>query len=379
MNPWFDGEIRDVPNRPYKMKYIGGVYSCSCPAWRNQSLPINKRRCKHLDAEGVDQGATPSAAAAPQAPAPAPISASPTATPRNAATGAAITARAAAQGRQLRPDEKAKLNGPPVLLAHSYEDYDIDPTGWLISEKLDGVRAYWDGANFISRQGNIYSAPDWFKADLPNEVLDGELWMGRGKFPETISIVKSFDSGERWRAIKYVVFDAPNHGGGFEERLAHVEEVCARIRDSHNNIVKEVMEESYYVQAHPHHVCKGKAELLVELAQIEALKGEGLMIRKPGAKYVVGRSDTILKVKPFKDTEAVVVGHKPGKGRHVGRLGGLEMQMPSGVTFTLGTGLTDAERNNPPAIGVTVTYRYTELTKDGKPKCASFVAVRSYE
>lgn len=390
MKPWFDGEIRDVPGKPYKMKFIGGVYSCSCVAWKMQSTPIDKRSCKHLKVENGEAfelariGAAPtatSAAAAAQAPTPALATASPGAAPPGAATAAAITARAAAQGRALRPDEKAKLNGPPVLLAHSYEDYpDVDPTGWWQSEKLDGVRAYWDGTNFISRQGNIFHAPDWFKKDLPDEVLDGELWVGRKKFDETISIVKSFDSGDRWKAVRYVIFDAPNHGGPFEERMAHVRRVCENIRNLHINIVMDVMEEGCcYVVAHPHKYCLGLSHLKLDLHEIEQLGGEGLMIRKPGSKYVVGRSDTLLKVKPFKDAEAVVIEHKPGKGRHLGRLGGLEVRMPSGVTFTVGTGLKDKERNNPPPIGATITYRYTELTKDGKPKCASFVAVRDYE
>lgn len=364
MTQWNDGETRNVPGRPYVMKYIGGVYSCSCIAWKCQSLKIDQRSCKHLRAAGVTQGVAGAAGA--QAPAPAPIAASATAG-QPSASASQIAARAAAAGRALRPDEKTKLNGPKILLAHSFEDFpNLDPTGWLVSEKLDGVRAYWDGVQFVSRQGNVYTAPVWFKAGLPNEVLDGELWMARGAFNKTISVVKSIDSGDRWKAIKYVIFDAPKHGGTFTQRLAYVQQVCATIN-------------SQYVVAHPHHACKGKADLLQELNQIESLGGEGLMIRNPNSKYVVGRSDTLLKVKPFKDTEAVVIAHTAGKGRHAGRMGGLEVRMPSGVVFTVGTGFSDEDRRNPPPVGTTITYRYTELTPDGKPKCCSFLRVRPAE
>src|SRR5881628_325419 len=46
-----DGESVEMPgsgNRPYVLKNVGGVYSCSCPAWRNQSIGIERRTCKHL-------------------------------------------------------------------------------------------------------------------------------------------------------------------------------------------------------------------------------------------------------------------------------------------------------------------------------------------
>ena len=116
-----------------------------------------------------------------------------------------------------------------------------------------------------------------------------------------------------------------------------------------------------------------------ELDELVALGAEGLMIRKPGSLYEVGRSHTILKVKPFKDADAVVVGHEPGKGRHKGRLGGLVLRLPDGKEFNVGTGLSDDERRNPPPVGSTVTYAYTEHTSDGIPKCASFLRVRPEE
>lgn len=361
-----DGDVTYVQgsgSKPYELKNVEGVLSCSCPAWRNQGLAIDKRTCKHLKKVRGD-----AAEAARVGGVPAPAQPAPTAPAVTSPGAQAIVARAAAQGRKLRPDEKAKLYGPPVLLAHSFEDYkDLDPTGWWYSEKLDGVRAYWNGKDFVSREGNVFHAPDWFKAPLPKGVvLDGELWMGRRMFQKTLSVVRRHNWGDLAKRVRYVIFDVPEHGGIFE----------ARLNEAFNHTIAANV--PHFV-AHPHDLVKSRDHLMAELAKIEALGGEGLMIRKPGSLYEVGRSDTLLKAKPFKDAEAEVVGHVPGKGKHKGVLGGLEVRMPDGKTFNVGTGLTDADRRNPPKIGATITYRYTELTDRGIPKCASFVATRDYE
>lgn len=351
---WNDGEIRNVPGRPYRMKYIGGVYSCSCPAWTHQSLPINQRSCKHLIAEGITQnGAAP-------APTPAAPVAMATATPTSAGNGAAILARAAAQGRSLRQDEKTKLNGPKLLLANKFEDTDIDPKGWWLSTKLDGCRALYRDNNFISRQGNIFHAPEFFKFNVPDGMeCDGELWLGKQSFEKTMSIVRSFDAGDRWQTIRYVIFDAPNHPGTFEERIIYLKSLVL----------------PPHVIVHPHIECGGKNELLTELKKASAAGEEGLMLRQPGSLYEGRRSNTLLKVKLFEDMEAVVRAHEPGKGRHKGRLGGLIVALDNGVEFHLGTGFSDAERNNPPPIGSRITFTYTGWTTEGKPKCTSFLRV----
>lgn len=341
-----DGDVTYVQgsgSKPYELKNVGGVLSCSCPAWRNQGATIDKRTCKHLRKVRGD-AAEASRVGAPAVPA------------------------KSVKGRKLRPDEKAKANGPPILLAHSLEDYeDLDPTGWWYSEKLDGVRAYWNGKDFISRQGNIFHAPDWFKAPLPKGViLDGELWMGRRMFQKTLSVVRRHNWGDLSKCVRYVIFDVPEHGGTFE----------ARINAAFNHTIAANVP---HFRAHPHDLVKSRDHLMAELAKIEALGGEGLMIRKPGSLYEVGRSDTLLKAKPFKDDEGTVLEHVPGKGKHAGKLGGLVVQLANGKTLNIGTGLTDEERRNPPPVGCRITFRYTELTDGGIPKCASFVAARNYE
>src|SRR5262249_13635556 len=129
-------------------------------------------------------------------------------------------------------------------------------------------------------------------------------------------------------------------------------------------------------QAHEQELCKDIDHLRKELARVEALGGEGLMLRQPGSKYAAGRSTTLLKVKTFHDAEARVLGHEPGAGRHKGRLGALLVEMADGTRFAVGTGFSDAERSNPPPLGSTITFRYQELSEAGVPRFPSFVAVR---
>lgn len=322
-------EVRGSARLPYILKNIGGVYSCTCPAWRNQSQPIERRTCKHLRLHRGE---------------------------------AAEIQRIGAAVAAVTPTSAAKPQPPPLLLAETW-DGERDVTGWFLSEKLDGVRALWDGTRFLSRQGNEYHAPAWFRTELPSEPLDGELWLERKAFQRTVSIVRRHDESPLWRSIRYMIFDAPAHGGPFEKRIEH----CRHRFDRHP---------APFVSVLTHDVCRGGVHMQQELERILALGGEGLMLREPGSQYEVGRSATLLKVKRFLDDEARVVGHEPGRGRHRGRLGALACERPDGVRFAVGSGLTDAEREQPPVIGSTITFRYQELSDRGVPRFPTFVRVR---
>jgi len=100
------------------------------------------------------------------------------------------------------------------------------------------------------------------------------------------------------------------------------------------------------------------------------------MLHRADASYLTGRSDVLLKLKPWEDTEARVVAYMPGKGRHTGRLGALLVEQPDGRRFRIGTGFSDAQREAPPAIGATITYRFRALTASGLPRFPSFLRVR---
>lgn len=260
------------------------------------------------------------------------------------------------------PSPPAANENPALLLANVWTP-DIDPTGWWISEKYDGLRGYWDGRNLWSRNGNAIVAPAYFLAELPKEVaLDGELWMGRGKFEETMSTVRSQTPDERWKQVRFMVFDAPQAKGTFEQRM----EVLKATLPATNDYAKPVAQFR----------CEGTAHLLAERDRVVGEGGEGLMLRKPESEYDAGRSPTLLKVKPFDDAEATVIAHVPGKGKFAGKLGSLRVRMPDGKEFSIGTGFTDAQRESPPPVGTAVTYRFRGQTAKGLPRFPSFLRVR---
>ena len=237
-----------------------------------------------------------------------------------------------------------------------------------MSEKLDGVRAYWDGKSFWSRLGGTFHAPEWFTKDLPKDThLDGELFGGRGKFQSTVGTVKTIPTSkkydpERWRNLVYKVFDSIIYPAPFEDRQGTAKRRTAGCE--YASVLQQIL-------------CTGVDHLRDTLAIVEAVGGEGLMLRQPGSLYERKRSSTLLKVKTFHDAEAVVIGHDPGKGKHKGRLGALQCRAENGAFFGIGTGFTDAEREAPPNVGATVTYRFQELTLDGVPRFPVYVRERT--
>lgn len=235
----------------------------------------------------------------------------------------------------------------------------IDPRPYLVSEKLDGVRALWDGKLLKFRSGRPIAAPAWFLAELPAQPLDGELWMGRRSFDALSATVRRAEPVvAEWRLLSYRVFELPAGEGDFERR-------AARLATMASGVVMPV----------PQQRLNSNAELRARLKQVVDSGGEGLMLHRADAPLASGRSDLLLKLKPVADAEAVVVGHEPGKGHLAGQLGALEVQTPEGVRFKLGTGFSEAQRRDPPPIGATVTYRYRDLTTGGKPRFASFLRV----
>lgn len=322
-------EVQGSAKAPYVIQNVGGVYSCTCPAWRNQSLGIEKRTCKHIRKLRGDAA-------------------------EKERVGNALPEKRAS---------KSKPDGPPILLAHRWEN-DVDLSDWWMSEKLDGVRAYWDGKRFLSRQGNEFHAPDWFIDGLPDTPLDGELWMDRKSFQRTVSIVRRQDRSDHWKQIRYVIFDAPAVSEPFEERLRIVDQCVADVA-------------SDFIQSLEHNRCQSLDHLREELARIESLGGEGLMLREPGSQYQTGRSTSLLKVKTFHDADGVVVDHVAGKGRHKGRMGALQVRMSDGTEFSVGTGFTDKQREAPPEPGSTITFRYQEFSDGGVPRFPSFVRERN--
>jgi len=253
---------------------------------------------------------------------------------------------------------------PRLLLAKDISR-DVDVTRYLVSEKLDGVRAFWDGTTLKTRSGNIINAPAWFINRFPAVPLDGELWSGRGTFERLSGIVRKDDPVDaEWREVRYMLFELPDAPGTFRERVTVMREIVAQVGVPWLQVVEQFEVGS-------------RKELDQRLARVVRAGGEGLMLHRADALYLAGRSDDLLKMKPLHDAEATVIGYVPGKGKYRGMTGALLVRMENGIEFRLGSGLNDALRRNPPPIGTIITFRYRELTDRGVPRFASYFRVRS--
>jgi DNA ligase 1 len=251
---------------------------------------------------------------------------------------------------------------PELLLLNKYRPGQ-DITGWYISEKLDGVRAWWNGHALISRKGNRFAAPDWFTRGFPPFELDGELWIDRGRFEEVASITSRAEPHAGWSRLSYQIFEVPNAPGGLDARLQ-------RLRDY---LLKQPLERIHII---PQTRCTGTDDLQARLAEVEAAGGEGLVLRNPTALYETGRSDNALKVKSYDDMEGEVIGYRPGKGKYTGEVGALQVRIDGNRKFYIGSGLTDLLRKEPPPMGSLITFKYYGLTEQGIPRFASFLRVR---
>jgi DNA ligase-1 len=255
---------------------------------------------------------------------------------------------------------------PPILqLANIYRE-EINLQNYWVSEKYDGVRAYWNGSQFITRQGNIIHAPGWFTAPLVDTPLDGELWLARGKFDRLSGIIRRQSPVDSdWREIKYMVFDLPASAQVFDRRLQQLKQHIQKIGAAHIKLVEQSKIWSHDL-------------LMQKLDQVISDDGEGLMLHLGSSLYTNTRSDALLKLKKHSDAEAVVIRHLPGKGKFKGMLGSVLVETEDGKRFKIGSGFSDEERLNPPPTGAIITYKYFGLTSTGLPRFASFVRVRNY-
>lgn len=252
---------------------------------------------------------------------------------------------------------------PRLMLATGYHGH-VAVADYLVSEKLDGVRGRWDGQALWTRGGERINAPPWFTQGWPRVPLDGELWIARGQFDTASALIRTGNPQDpAWRGLHFMLFDLPTHAGPFEARVARMQ---ALVKTSASPQLRMVAQRRF----------ENVAALDAQLARVVAAGGEGLMLHRRDAHYLVGRSDALLKYKPYQDAEARVVAHAGGKGKYAGKLGALLVQLPDGRLFRIGGGFTDAQRAAPPPVGAWVTYRYNGLTSKGLPRFARFLHVR---
>lgn len=264
---------------------------------------------------------------------------------------------------------------------------------FLVSEKLDGVRAIWDGKILKTRNNNVINAPKCFTQGFPNFTLDGELWIARGKFSEIASIVKLQDSNcKDWENVKYYIFDVPyakcnnndkklcNMQYSLESRLKILQDYLSKNNVKNLQIIKQERLDSI-------------KELESRLDSITKAGGEGLVVRKNAAPYEAFRSNNAFKLKKFQDSECKVKGITQGKGKFEGKMGALicaqslESFAPhthprlnasnknEEIEFKIGSGFDTKMRENPPKIGTIITYKFQGFSKNGLPRFPVFLRI----
>jgi len=252
---------------------------------------------------------------------------------------------------------------PEIQHAATYKIVD-DISQYWISEKLDGMRGYWNGKQLLTRQGNIIHSPKWFTKYWPTTVMDGELWITRSQFQPTLSCVRKVNIDENcWRKVRFMIFDLPEHVGTFTQRIKTMKKLTDKTKSAYLSMIKQFK-------------LKNTKQLDDTLSNIIANQGEGLMLHRGNAYYHVGRTANIMKLKRHQDAEATVIAYISGKGKYQGMLGALKVKTATGIVFKIGSGFSDDERANPPAIGSTITYKYNGKTQANIPRFARYFRIK---
>ncbi|QEQ96116.1 DNA ligase [Neptunomonas concharum] len=243
----------------------------------------------------------------------------------------------------------------------------IDLSHYLYTEKLDGVRGYWDGRKLMTRTGKPIHAPAWFLSALPEIAVEGELWIGRGQFERVSGIVRTNEpNDENWRDVTFWLFDLPHYPGDYKTRKQFLDQTVTRI-----NVP--------FIRAVNVKPFTSDLQLQRDWQLWQKQGAEGVMLYKEDALYLPGRGTALLKLKGYEDAEATVIEILEGKGKYRGMMGALLVESANGVRFKVGSGFTDEQRKTPPAIGSQITYRYNGLTRNGLPRFARFERLRPEE
>jgi DNA ligase-1 len=272
----------------------------------------------------------------------------------------------AQQARSIAsPNIKPKIQHG--ITYHTVEDISL----YYVSEKLDGVRGYWDGKQLLTRQGNIINSPDWFTQHWPQFPIDGELWLERGKFQSLFSCVSKHNPEENkkiscWRDVRFMIFDLPKHQGDFNERVNQMQHLVIQAPSQYLAMINQVK-------------LKDLSALNKKLNEVIANQGEGLMLHLASAQYQIGRNSALMKLKKHQDAEATVIGHTKGKGKYQNQLGAIEVKTSKGIIFKIGSGFNDYQRAHPPKIGSVITFKYNGLTDAGIPRFARFWRIKTSE
>ncbi len=232
-----------------------------------------------------------------------------------------------------------------------------------MSEKLDGIRGFWDGEKLISRGGVILNPPKSWTANFPNFAIDGELWTKRADFGGVSSIVRRKKPDSRWQKVSFNIFEVPNQKGGILQRLKVLQDYLQQHPSKTIRIIQQIP-------------VKSKQQLNDFLNEIISKKGEGIVVRNPKTLYQTGRLSSALKIKKYQDEECTVLEILSGKGKYSNKMGALKCQTKTGKILKIGSGFTDQQRQNPPIIGSEITFKYYGLTNNKKYKHPVFLKIK---
>lgn len=249
-----------------------------------------------------------------------------------------------------------------LLQNFDLKTFEKNPHAYLYSEKLDGIRAYWDGEALYSRGGKKLNPPSFFTQNFPPFAIEGELWNKRGEFEGIASIVKSSKNPKNWEKLKFYIFEVPNQKGGILQRL----EVLENYLSTHP---------APFIQIIPQLQVSDSKELMQKLDEITKLGGEGLVLRDKNEPYYTGRNQKAMKLKAYLDRECKIISYTQGEGKFTNQVGSIICQ-DEDKSFKIGSGMSEDFRKNPPKLGTIITYKYFGLTKKGLPKFPTFLRIR---
>lgn len=254
--------------------------------------------------------------------------------------------------------------GHEIVLLHSFDEKQIaqNPQNYLWSEKLDGVRAYWDGKALYTRNGNKLNPPAFFLRDFPPFALDGELWSKRGEFEKIASIIQTQKDLSKWQELKFYIFEVPHQKGGLLQRLEFLKAYLQNHNATHIAII-------------PQNPVKNLQDLYHHLQNIIDRGGEGLVIREKNLAYYTGRKKAAMKLKPYQDSECKITQYFKGKGKFEGMVGSFLCQ-DQNQRIRIGSGMDENFRKNPPPLGTIITYKFFGRTQKGKPRFPTFLRIR---
>lgn len=262
------------------------------------------------------------------------------------------------------------------MLAHKFEDKikNVKYPGY-VQPKLDGMRCTASDLSFHSRTCKpIISVPklllevnENFDSDI---ILDGELFTKDENFESIMSSVRRTVNIVENPKIEYWIYDAVfKKSIPFERRAKEIQKMFNSISD--NEILRVKLVPTIEVSSY---------DAVMHWFKVFLEQGyEGLIFRNADSHYTIdNRSYNLLKLKPWKDCEAKVIGFQEGAKRLRGSLGALLCELDNGKIVKCGSGFTDLERdaiwyNQSDHLNRIVTIKYQELTKNKIPRFPTFL------